>query len=660
MVDESQELRRVSWTELFSFTQIFKGFRMAIHPSKMILALAAIVLVCVLGWVMDRIWTSAGATSHVSDVYAYYQASNGKAYQDGLDRRREAALRDLARAYALAERRAWDGNPVQQAYENLGGSTDSSFFKEWQAILKDKRGDRPQPDIRKADEVWEDVQDDPKDVWSSYSIIISNMIDDFDEIFEEAEEAAEDKIGSMTRDDRKAAEKQLASDVAAAQKALWVVRVNLIDALHERAFGRGPWAVLCNYETECFGNLVASVRRGNFFTGFRRVLNDRGGAERASLDRVRSEATGFAVDRAIPFSAADNDDEGVGMLAWVGLMAWGLLWLVCDHLLFAIVFVLVGLAIWAILGGAIARIAALHAAREEKIPMGQALSFALGKFFSFYTAPLILVAIILVMGFLLGVGGLIMSLPVGDIIMGALFVAALVLGAVITFLALGLAAGFPLMYPTIAVEGSDSFDAISRSISYVFARPWRYGLYSLVAAVYGTACYIFIRVFALGTLLSAHFFVARGFFGTGLAAAKAPELGEGATKMDLLFVRPTFDQLAGRANWAALNGTETVAAVFVNLWVYLVVGLVAAFVLSFVVSSYTTIYYLLRRKEDATDLDDVYIEEPEETADLPEPSSPAPEPTPSPEQQAQQEPTPPGPGEGEAGPQQGDEPNQQE
>ena len=37
----------------------------------------------------------------------------------------------------------------------------------------------------------------------------------------------------------------------------------------------------------------------------------------------------------------------------------------------------------------------------------------------------------------------------------------------------GTVGGFGLMYPTVAVEGSDSFDAISRSFSYVFARPWR-------------------------------------------------------------------------------------------------------------------------------------------------------------------------------------------
>ena len=41
MTDEQHELRRINWTEVFSFTHIFKSFKMAIHPSKLGLALAA-------------------------------------------------------------------------------------------------------------------------------------------------------------------------------------------------------------------------------------------------------------------------------------------------------------------------------------------------------------------------------------------------------------------------------------------------------------------------------------------------------------------------------------------------------------------------------------------------------------------------------------------
>ena len=52
-------------------------------------------------------------------------------------------------------------------------------------------------------------------------------------------------------------------------------------------------------------------------------------------------------------------------------------------------------------------------------------------------------------------------------------------GFVMTITLFGTIGGFNLMYPTIAVEGSDSFDAITRSFSYVYARPWRMLFYTL-------------------------------------------------------------------------------------------------------------------------------------------------------------------------------------
>ena len=66
-----------------------------------------------------------------------------------------------------------------------------------------------------------------------------------------------------------------------------------------------------------------------------------------------------------------------------------------------------------------------------------------------------------------------------------------------TLVLLGTVGGFNLMYPTIAVEGSDSFDAISRTFSYVYARPWRMLFYTLVAIVYGALCYLFVRLLHL-------------------------------------------------------------------------------------------------------------------------------------------------------------------
>ena len=49
-----------------------------------------------------------------------------------------------------------------------------------------------------------------------------------------------------------------------------------------------------------------------------------------------------------------------------------------------------------------------------------------------------------------------------------------------------------MMYATISAEGSDSFDAISRSYSYVYQSPWHYIWYSLVALAYGAVVVFFV------------------------------------------------------------------------------------------------------------------------------------------------------------------------
>jgi len=623
MADENQELRRVSWTELFSFTHIFKTWKMAKHYSKLLLAFVAIALICLVGHVMDNVWRWGGSTARTSDVYAYFRSPNRAAFAREMDARDSQARDALVDWRIAAMTGTWSFEQYQAALaaERGPGAADSEFVKEMRAAIVAHQKDAEKPEPLAPKDVSDEVEEDVKDVWNLYLNSVNDMLADADDLIDTAEEKAEKTIEQMDKKNRAAAADQLDLDVEAAERALWKTRVRLVDRREEALLGRGVFSVLAGYEQDCIAGAFGAVRRGNIFTGVGRLLR-----ERTSL-----VVTPDAREPALAFDASTGEAEAVGLLGWIMLMIYGPLWLFSTHWFYAIFFGVLSMAIWAVFGGAIARIAALHAAREEAISISQALRFSISKFVSFFTAPVILVVIILVLGILLGIGGLIMTLYVGDLIMSILFVIALVLGAAITFVSIGLIAGGPLMYPTIAVEGSDSFDAISRSFSYVFSRPWRYGLYTVVAAVYGTACYLFVRVFAYGTLLATHTFVARGLFGLGANSNPAPELAEGAGKLDLLWGKPTFDNLAGTWNGAAM-GTwyDSIPAGIIRIWVYVVVGLVAAFVVSFTISAFTNIYYLLRRKVDATDLDDVYIEEFEEPAEeaeaaLGEPVEPAPE-----------------------------------
>src|SRR3954447_12452467 len=56
MADESHVIRGINWRETFPFTQIFRAFRVAIHPTKLILALIALLALYSGGRVLDMIW----------------------------------------------------------------------------------------------------------------------------------------------------------------------------------------------------------------------------------------------------------------------------------------------------------------------------------------------------------------------------------------------------------------------------------------------------------------------------------------------------------------------------------------------------------------------------------------------------------------------------
>ena len=83
-----------------------------------------------------------------------------------------------------------------------------------------------------------------------------------------------------------------------------------------------------------------------------------------------------------------------------------------QHTVYFVLFGILFLIVWAIFGGAIARIAAVHVAREEKLSIRHALRFSSGKFLSFVFAPVIPLVIILFVGLVVAFGGLLVNLPV--------------------------------------------------------------------------------------------------------------------------------------------------------------------------------------------------------------------------------------------------------
>src|SRR5476651_1458095 len=56
MADESSTIRAINWRETFPFTHLFRTFRVAIHPSKVVLALVALLALYAGGRFLDFVW----------------------------------------------------------------------------------------------------------------------------------------------------------------------------------------------------------------------------------------------------------------------------------------------------------------------------------------------------------------------------------------------------------------------------------------------------------------------------------------------------------------------------------------------------------------------------------------------------------------------------
>jgi len=559
MAEDPQELRRINWSECFPFTHLFRTFRLAIHPTKLMLCFAALLASYGTGRLLDVIWLAAG---------------QGGAY-------------DEAAKYAF---HADFGTWRQQRVEQMEG--DLARFMVETGVADN------------ADDARRDVQRDWKRAGED---VLARLRDRLESATnkEARQSARSSATAGLSGEEKNRAEARFEADwpkqVASARRQFLEQR----DRLQELR-PHGVFRELLRHEWFYGRTALQAARMGAIVGQFETITLP--GADRPG------ELSGILSRR---------DPASLGVVGSLLMMAYGFGWLVTQHWLFAIIFLAVSLAIWSILGGAVCRVAAIHVARDEKISLQKAVRFAWQRKVSTFMAPLLPLGAVVFFGFLLFLGGLIASIPYLQAVSGPLlslgFGFALLVGFIIAVTLVGLVGAGCLMWPTIAVEGSDSFDAISRSYSYVFTKPWRTLFYTLVALCYGAFCYLFITLFTWLLLSATHWFVG---LGTRMLAAR-PAAGEGLSKIDALWTAPSFANLRPRFESIYLESApEWMSAILVMLWVYLLVGLTYAFLVSFFFSGSTIMYFLLRREVDATDLEDVYPDEYEE-----EPLAPGPKPT---------------------------------
>jgi hypothetical protein len=148
--------------------------------------------------------------------------------------------------------------------------------------------------------------------------------------------------------------------------------------------------------------------------------------------------------------------------------------------------------VWSYVGIGIARVCLLRLTRNEHAGLDDAFEFATEKF----TTCLLAVAIPLGAVFLLCVPtfllGLIMGFDFGTVLVGLIWFVVLALALLMSLILLGLLFGFPLIVASVAAEGQNAIDAMTRAYAYTFQRPMHYLLYIFVALLFGGICWLFV------------------------------------------------------------------------------------------------------------------------------------------------------------------------
>jgi hypothetical protein len=249
------------------------------------------------------------------------------------------------------------------------------------------------------------------------------------------------------------------------------------------------------------------------------------------------------------------------------------------------------LAVWGIAGAAITRSAAVQLARDERLSWGSLLEFVRTRWLAYVAAPLFPMFGVLLASLPLAVFGLLLR---GGSFGGALFAilwpVALLAGVVMAFLLVGLLINWPLMYATISSEGTDAFDALSRAYAYSFQRPLVYLGYVILAMAVGIPCVLFVDFFAAMVVHLAAWSVS---WGSGF-----PNWAEVVSSGFAGQASPWYHQL-------------------VRFWIWLVGVFATGFATSYFFSAMTVVYFLLRMRVDATEMDEVYLPDEDEPYTMP-------------------------------------------
>ena len=571
--EKSEKAVNVVDLSMFRFVRLFNGFSMSIQPMKIVLAIMIILSFYLAGGIMDII---AGEENRVlsNDVYEFNSGSE---------------------ITWVAENRSGDVKPDMDVLE-FRRKTIDSYTEELRMglmthpLLQDVVGDNPLEVIRSG---------------RAYSLLKSKYREVYGNNLELLEQRYEITIANTEEgfDKRKSALAGNDADFDFQKRRLVEDISDAYLCLQEEMVSGNP-----KYSSHDLLNKVIVVDYSLTGELYHEDLKSQEKIK-DDIDQVIKLARYMKVAKAIEgrgvFSAlADFKLRRVHELA-VGLvlldfekvknnffeLVYAGSWMVQYHPLYTAILFAVGFAIYAVFGGAICRISALQVTRDERIGPMEALKFSGKRFWRLFFVPVTPVFVVLIGVVAIALLSWVFAFPVIGQILQAVFMPVIYLiGFLMTIVVIGLAAGYGLMFPAVAVDNSEAFDAMSRSFSYILNKPWHAAFYAFLSAVYGIICYIFLRYFIFILFICIR-------TGVGLVLDK-----------NLLWPEPIFSDFMPSIQWHLLSTSQTVSAVMFRIATLFFVLVLPGYGLSFFYTMATQIYVLLRRDEDGVDMDECYLE----------------------------------------------------
>ncbi len=258
---------------------------------------------------------------------------------------------------------------------------------------------------------------------------------------------------------------------------------------------------------------------------------------------------------------------------------------------FTICFIIVLVIVLALGGGAISRISATHFAGHMQPSLRESFTVSLVMWRPLIMCQLLPLVFIAIFAGILALVGLVMRVPVLDVLGGAALGIWLLFGLAIAFLLICYAAGVCMFIPAVVTERTDAAEAMQRSFAYVVGGPLHLAVVFIIALIGLAVGYVIVAAVAALTLSATVTLIEWGMGG--------PVIGT-----DVSF--GIFDVVSETPRTVIAGATDAATSWMVSLWLFVVAGIVGGYVLSYIFSASSIIYLLMRRIVDGQAVDDLW------------------------------------------------------